>query len=231
MKQKQCVVIFSGGLDSSICLHLAIEAYGVENVAALSFDYHQRHRSELVAAKEIAHKLGVDHHTLKIDVMEQITHCALTGQTDDIEGRSSQGRLNVIVHGRNGLFIRLAAMYARLLQANKVMIGVNETDNPDFPDCSRKYLDALQTVLKMDLEDDDFTILSPLVFLEKKDIFELAHSKKILEDLLKVTITCYRDVPHAGCGKCPACQVKHEGLRLLSKKYPDLKIPFDLIQG
>jgi 7-cyano-7-deazaguanine synthase len=79
--KKKAVVIHSGGMDSSICLALALEAFRQENVLSLSFSYHQRHAPELVQAAKICQSWGVDHTILQIDCLHQITENALTNHT------------------------------------------------------------------------------------------------------------------------------------------------------
>ena len=66
---KKAVVVHSGGMDSSLCLALAIEEFGRENVLSLSFRYGQRHSPELAQAERICQDWGVDHTELRLDYL------------------------------------------------------------------------------------------------------------------------------------------------------------------
>ena len=46
----KAMVLFSGGIDSTTCLGMAVEKYGPENVIALSISYGQKHTKEIDAA-------------------------------------------------------------------------------------------------------------------------------------------------------------------------------------
>ena len=45
----KAMVLFSGGIDSTTCLGMAVEKYGSENVIALSIAYGQKHTKEIEA--------------------------------------------------------------------------------------------------------------------------------------------------------------------------------------
>jgi 7-cyano-7-deazaguanine synthase len=212
--KKKAVVIHSGGMDSSICLALALEAFRQENVLSLSFSYHQRHAPELVQAAKICQSWGVDHTILQIDCLHQITENALTNHTLPIKHLKGEAP-NTLVVGRNGLMARLGAIHAHSLGANCVYMGVIEVDgsNAGYRDCSRAYMDLMQQILRLDLDDPSFEIRTPLVKMSKKQTLEEAARLKVLDFLLEETVTCYEGIPKKGCQKCPACLLRNEGIR------------------
>jgi len=227
MKTKKTIVIHSGGLDSSLCLALAIKAFGKESVLSLSFSYHQRHSYELQQAKKIAQDWGVDHTILTIECLHHITDNALTNHGMAIEHVTNQAP-NTLVLGRNGLMARLGAIHAESLGAHSLYMGVIEVEgsNSGYRDCSRAYMDLKQQILRLDLDDPTFEIRTPLVYLSKKQIMETAHQMSILEYLLKETISCYEGMPHKGCLKCPACVLRNEGLRQFLAENPHFHAPY-----
>lgn len=212
--QKKAIVIHSGGMDSSICLALAIQEWGKENVLSLSFSYQQRHSPELVQASKICLDWGIDHRTLSIDCLQEITHNALMDPSIHIQHQENKPP-NTLVVGRNGLMARLAAIHADHLGASCIYMGVIEVEssNSGYRDCSRSYMDLMEQILRIDLGNPSFQIRTPLVYMTKKETLELASSLNVLDYLLKETISCYEGLPGKGCQKCPACVLRNEGIR------------------
>ncbi len=222
MIKKDAIVIHSGGMDSSLCLALAAKEFGPEHVLSLSFSYSQRHSSELIQAKKICSDWNIDHVVLSIDCLQQITNNALTDQSLKIEQIHNQAP-NTLVIGRNGLMARLGAIHANSLGAHIIFMGVIEVEgaNSGYRDCSRKYMDLMQEILRIDLDDPNFIIRTPIVKMTKKESLEVAASLNILEYLLNNTITCYEGIPKEGCGLCPSCKLRNEGIALYKKDRPD----------
>lgn len=217
--RKKTLVVHSGGMDSSLCLALAIRAFGVDEVLSVSFSYQQRHSNELIQAKKICHDWGVDHVILSVDCLKEITENALMNR--EIEIVHEEGKPpNTLVVGRNGLMARLAAIHAHHLGAHCIYMGVIEVDqwNSGYRDCSRKYMDLMQEILRLDLDDPSFEIQTPLVHLTKVETLEWAASLGILDYLLKETISCYEGVAGEGCRFCPACVLRNEGIRQYREK-------------
>ncbi len=214
--KKEVIVIFSGGFDSSLCLYNVIKKRGQEKVLALSFNYGQSHGSELGAAQFIAKHWNVDHQEINLGFLKEIAHSSLTQDDLDMNGKTSD-QLNVILPGRNGLFIRISGILGHKLGAFQVVTGVNETDSPDFPDCRRSYMDKLEELLKIDFNQPSFSIETPLTGLTKGQIYKMARDVGILDFLLEHSISCYNGVGKMGCGQCPSCLVKRKGLEELEE--------------
>ena len=225
--KKKAVVVHSGGMDSSLCLALAVKEFGAEEVLSLSFSYDQRHSDELKRAQEISSHFGVDHVELNLTCLSQITESALIGRNQKIEHKRGEAP-NTLVIGRNGLMARLAGIHAHSLGARCIYLGVMELEaaNSGYRDCSRAYMDLVQSALRLDFADEDFEIRTPLISMTKRDTMELGHRLGCLEYLLENTITCYEGVPKAGCGKCPACRLRNEGLKIYTLEHPELSYSY-----
>lgn len=225
--QKKAVVVHSGGMDSSLCLALAINEFGAENVLSLSFTYNQRHGLELERARNISDHFKVDHVELDLNCLSQITESALIGNSQKIEHKFGEAP-NTLVVGRNGLMARLAGIHAHSLGAKCIYLGVMELEaaNSGYRDCSRSYMDLIQSALRLDFADPAFEIRTPIVSMTKKETMELGYKLGVLEFLLENTITCYEGIEKAGCLKCPACKLRNQGLKIFSLEHPGFKYSY-----
>jgi 7-cyano-7-deazaguanine synthase len=126
----------------------------------------------------------------------------------------SSGIPNSFVPGRNGLFLMMAAPFAAALGASSLFIGVMEREgaHSGYPDCNRPYIDSVQTVIRLDLQNPSFMIHTPLIHMSKAETLEVADALGALEFLLQHTISCYNGVPLQGCQSCPACRLRNEGI-------------------
>lgn len=211
--KKDTIVVHSGGMDSSLCLALAINQFGKENVLSLSFSYGQRHSNEIVQAAKICKAWGVDHVIIDINCLQQITENALTNKNIAIKHQSNSPP-NTLVVGRNGLMARLAAIHANHLGAHSIYMGIIEVEsaNSGYRDCTRHYMNLMEEILRIDLDDSSFEIRTPLVFMTKRETMALGDTLGVLDYLLKETITCYEGIGGRGCGKCPACLLRNQGV-------------------
>lgn len=224
--RKSAIVVHSGGMDSSICLALAIREFGADSVLSLSFRYEQRHQIELQRAAEICCDWGVDHVELEINCLSQITHNALIDKSVSMDDETAVVP-NTLVVGRNGLMARLAAIHAESLHADVIYLGVIEVEsaNSGYRDCSRYYMDLMQDILRIDLNNSSFQICTPLVFMTKCQTLELAHELGVLAYLLDKTVTCYKGLSREGCRRCPACFLRNEGILEFVAKHPEVQLP------
>ena len=223
----RALVLHSGGMDSSLCLLLARKKFGESAVVSLGFKYGQRHSSELEAARKIARHYGIERVEIEIPHIYGWETSSLVNLKLPI---TQEGLLpNSFVPGRNGLFLMMAAPYARSVGAKTLFIGVMEQEgaHSGYPDCSRHYIDLVQSVIRVDIQDESFSIETPLVSMSKSDTLVCADSLGQLEFLLENTITCYEGVPKKGCGECPACKLRNAGLREFLAKNPHRKASFN----
>lgn len=227
--KKKAVVVHSGGMDSSICLALAIQEHGRNHLLSLSFDYGQRQKLEVERAASICQDWQVEHKVVHFDCLKYLTQNSLTNNEIDIHCPPNSTP-NTFVVGRNGLFARLAAIQAQSIGANLLYMGVMELEcaNSGYPDCSRHYMNLLEQTLRIDLKDESFRILTPLVSMNKKETLQIAYDLGILSYLLRQTISCYHGIPELGCKVCPACKLRNAGLKEFEASCPSFIPPFEL---
>ncbi len=225
---KQAIVLHSGGMDSSICLAVARQNHPPEAILSLTIDYGQRHQAELAAAKKICQDWQIEHDVLEVDCLRKITQSALIDRSLNITPQQGDKPPSTLVTGRNGLMARLAAIYADCLQANTLYMGVIEVEsaNSGYRDCNRDYIDKLQTILQIDLNNPNFQIITPVVHMTKQATLELANQLGVLNYLLEHTVTCYNGLPKLGCQQCPACDLRNQGLREFALAQPHHALPF-----
>jgi 7-cyano-7-deazaguanine synthase len=215
LKNEKAVVVFSGGQDSTTCLFWALKNFG--EVATVTFDYGQRHSNEIEYARAIAKELGVSFKVLDMNLINQLSANALT--RDDIEVKEDDGELpSTFVPGRNHLFLSFAAVYADAIGARHLITGVSETDFSGYPDCRDNFIKSLNVTLNLAM-DGRFVIHTPLMWLDKSEVWALADEHDAFEFVQEKTLTCYNGIPSSGCGECPACLLRNEGLATyLSRK-------------
>jgi len=210
------VLLLSGGLDSATCGAMARDQ-GYE-LFALSFDYGQRHRAELEAAKRVAATLGVRKHvTLPID-LRAFGGSALTDAIEVPKGRSVDQMSSEIpityVPARNTVFLSLALAYAEVHEAADLFIGVNAVDYSGYPDCRPEYIAAFAQMANLATKASvegrlRYTIHTPLVNLTKAEIIRTGARLGLDYGL---TRSCY-DLDAAGrsCGACDSCTLRLKG--------------------
>ena len=208
--QEKALVLLYGGQESTTCLHWAVSKFGRWSVAAVSFDYGQRHRIELECAADIAADARVNYTSLPIDTFAALGGDALTDAgievADEVDAES--GLPNTFVPGRNLVFLTFAAAYAWQRDIGNLVTGVAQTDYSGYPDCRQETLDSLQQTLRLGMESD-VIIHAPLMHLSKKETVELAAELGAL-DAMALTHTCYNGA-RPPCGKCPACMLRAKG--------------------
>lgn len=209
MKNEKAVVVFSGGQDSTTCLFWAKEQFA--EVEAVTFDYNQRHRTEIECAQAITKELGIKHHILDMSLLNQLAPNALT--RDDIEVKDgADGELpSTFVPGRNLLFMSFAGVLASQVKAKHLVTGVCETDFSGYPDCRDIFIKSLNVTLNLSM-DESFVIHTPLMWLNKAETWKLADDLGAFEFVRKKTLTCYNGIIADGCGVCPACKLRKKGL-------------------
>jgi 7-cyano-7-deazaguanine synthase len=212
-KNRDAVVLLSGGLDSATVLAIArAEGYVCH---ALSFDYGQRHRAELDAAVRIAQALGaVEHRTMKID-FAGIGGSALTDLGIAVPQSPQIGIPITYVPARNTVFLSMALGWAEVLQSTDLYIGVNAVDYSGYPDCRPAFIETFERLAnlatKAGVEGAQFQVHTPLIALSKADI--IRRGLKLGVDF-GTTVSCYQaNSSGAACGGCDSCRLRREGFR------------------
>ena len=213
---KKAVILVSGGLDSATVLAIAREQ-GFETYA-LSFDYGQRHRSELIASANVAKALGArEHRVLKLDLTgwggSALTDTNIAVPTSSVPTAPTAGIPVTYVPARNTIFLSLALAWAETLGATDIFAGMNAVDYSGYPDCRPEYIAAFQTMARLatksGVEGGAITIHTPIIKMTKADI--VREGMRLNVDYT-MTVSCYQaDAGGLACGVCDSCRLRREG--------------------
>lgn len=209
LKDEKAIVVFSGGQDSTTCLFWALRTF--KEVEVVTFNYNQRHKEEIECAKHIANDLNVRHHLLDMQLLNQLAPNALTRDDIEIKEGEDGGLPSTFVPGRNLLFLSFAAVLASQVDAKHIITGVCETDFSGYPDCRDSFIKSLNVSINLSM-DKQFVIHTPLMWLDKAETWKLADDLDALDYVREKTLTCYEGVIGEGCGECPACKLRKQGL-------------------
>lgn len=215
-KSEHAVVLLSGGQDSITCLGWALMMFA--SVQAVSFNYGQRHASELESAQNVCDEMNIKLEVFETDVLKQLGDSALLTEGADVTAAHSH-KPNLpasYVPNRNAFMLTLAHAYAQKVGATRVVTGVCQTDYSGYPDCRLGFINALERALNAGAESK-ILIDTPLMFLDKKETFQLAEEIGFLPMVIEHARTCYNgdiETRHdwgTGCGTCPSCTLKKAG--------------------
>lgn len=211
MSKQKAVVLVSGGLDSSTVLAMAMQQ-GYK-CYTLSFDYGQRHRSELEAAVRVSRLMNVtEHKVVKLD-LGSIGGSALTDTNIEVPEKETEGIPVTYVPARNTVFLSIALGWAEVLGARKIFLGVNAVDYSGYPDCRPEYISSFEGMANLatraGVEGQALTIEAPLINLTKADIIRAGIS---LDVDYSQTVSCYQaNLDGLACGKCDSCRLRAQG--------------------
>ncbi|MEM7774514.1 MAG: 7-cyano-7-deazaguanine synthase QueC [Pseudomonadota bacterium] len=229
------LVVFSGGQDSTVCLAWALDRFA--HVETVGFDYGQRHAVEMAQRPLIRQgiqerfpnwtaRLG-DDHVIAVPSLKALGQTAMTDSI--VIEMSDSGLPNTFVPGRNLVFFTLAAALAWRRGIGTLVGGMSQTDFSGYPDCRETTLQALAKTLSLGL-DRTFEIETPLMHIDKAETWDLAHrlgGRDLVDVIVAETHTCYlgdRSIRHpwgAGCGTCPACELRARGWEIWSMSQSD----------
>ena len=218
MIDDKVLVVFSGGQDSTTCLFWAKREF--KEVFAVSYRYGQKHEHEVELARKIAEKAGVSFEVMDIPLVGQLGHNSLTDTTMVMDQEvPEKGLPNTFVPGRNMFFLSIAAVYARERGIRHLVTGVSQTDYSGYPDCRDAFVKSLNVTLNLAM-DYQFVLHTPLMWIDKAQTWELADQLGVLDLVRNETLTCYNGIQGDGCGHCPSCKLRNDGLH----KYLALKV-------
>ena len=208
---KKAVILVSGGLDSSTVLAIArqqdFECY------TLSFDYGQRHKSELLAAQRVSDSMQVvEHKVVKLD-LGTIGGSALTDTNIDVPEYETTGIPVTYVPARNTVFLSIALGWAEVLGANDIFVGINAVDYSGYPDCRPDYLQAYEAMAnlatKAGVEGNKLSIHAPLIDMSKAQIITTGTELGVN---YADTVSCYQATQEGtACGVCDSCRLRKQG--------------------
>ena len=208
----KALVLFSGGLDSTTCLALAIEKYGADEVLALSVSYGQKHTKEIEAACAVAKHYGVKLQTLDLAEIFADSDCSLLkGSTQEVPKESYAEQLaetdgkpvSTYVPFRNGLFLSSAASIALSHGCEVIYYGAHADDAAGnaYPDCSQEFNDAINTAIYLG-SGKQLRVEAPFVGKTKADV--VAEGLR-LHAPYELTWSCYEG-GEKPCGLCGTCR-------------------------
>jgi 7-cyano-7-deazaguanine synthase len=215
-EKKKAVVLVSGGIDSTTCL--AIAGHEGYEAFAVSFNYGQRHRAELEAAKRVAKALGASGHLILDLPLDTIGGSALTSAIEvpkDVPIEEMQSRIPVTyVPARNTVFLSLALAWAETLGAPDIFIGVNALDYSGYPDCRPEYIESFEKMANLALKESvegrmHIRIHTPLIKMTKAQI--IRKGVELGVDF-SMTHSCYDPDPFdRACSRCDSCVLRKKG--------------------
>lgn len=206
------LVCFSGGQDSTTCLFWAKKHF--KHVEAVCFTYGQKHIHEVEVAKGIAEEANVPFHVMDVSLIAQLaTNNALTNTNISMEEEIPADATypNTFVPGRNLVFLTFAAIWAYGKGVYNLVTGVSEADFSGYPDCREAFIQSLNETINLAM-DKLFRLHTPLMHLDKSEVWALSDTLGVFDLVRERTLTCYNNVIGAGCGHCPACKLRKAGL-------------------
>lgn len=208
----KAVVLLSGGLDSTTTLAIA-KSQGFE-CFALSFDYGQKQKSELVTAANVAKIFNATEHRIMKISLSDIGGSALTDDNIDVPDFKESDEIPITyVPARNTIFLSYALAWSEVLDCQHIFIGVNALDYSGYPDCRQEYIDAFSVMAnlatKQGVEGQKINIQTPLINLSKAQIIQQGVALDV--DYANTT-TCYQANENGeACGVCDACEYRKIG--------------------
>jgi len=240
MKEPKALVVLSGGQDSTTCLSYAVREFGVKNVRALTIDYGQRHRRELLAAMDVAQLFGIPMpEVLVLGRNILLGTSPLNNPSEKLETYDSFEQMELTIGDRvektfvpmrNALFLTIAANRAVVHGASTIYTGVCQADNANYPDCRKVFVSAQQHAINQALGFDDgdpppnaenqmLRIETPLMFMSKaQSILALISHSAVDFIRLAWTHTAY-DGRYPPVGKDHASVLRAQGF--IEANWPD----------
>ena len=208
----KALVLCSGGLDSTVCLGLAVKKYGVDQVLALSISYGQKHEKEMEAAEKVAEFYGVKRLTLDLgEIFKDSTSSLLAGSDEEIPHEDYATQLektegapvNTYVPFRNGLFLSSAAAIALSHGCKVILYGAHADDAAGnaYPDTSKAFNTAMSSAIELG-SGNELKIEAPFISSSKADVVHIGSAIGVPFEL---TWSCYEGGEKA-CGLCGTCR-------------------------
>jgi 7-cyano-7-deazaguanine synthase len=207
---KGCVIILSGGMDSTIAMRLAVQKYGKENVSALTFYYGQKQKREIEMAKMSTQILGVKHRVVDASFLGDISKGFSANVDTDmamptIKDVLGDPRPKTYVPNRNMILMSIAAAFAETQNVDTVVCGLQVHDEYGYWDTSQRFVDSMNAVASQN-RTHKVELLAPFSLLSKHEEINIAKEIGLDRVRLDYTLTCYDpDVRGRSCGVCPSC--------------------------
>ncbi len=229
MAASPAVVLVSGGLDSATVLAIARERG--HRCHALSFDYGQRHRLELDAARRVASALGAFEHRILPLPTGVFGNSALTDRAIEVPAEATAGIPVTYVPARNTMFLACALGFAEVIESGDIYIGVNAVDYSGYPDCRPEFIQAFERLAnlatKAAVEGRPVRIHAPLIEMTKAEIIRRGMALGVD---FAITISCYQpDADGGACGRCDSCRLRRAGFDQAGIADPTRYVSFERV--
>ena len=208
-----CVVLLSGGLDSTTALAVA-RSRGFD-CYALTVRYGQLHEVELAAAARVAAALGASAHRIVEVGLGALATSALTTAAIEVPKDRPLAEIGApgdvpvtYVPARNTVLLALALAWAESLGARDLFLGVNVLDASGYPDCRPEFVRAFEALAQVATRSGGFHVHAPLIELTKAQIIALGLTLGVD---YAMTHSCYDPEDGAACGRCDACVLRRKG--------------------
>jgi 7-cyano-7-deazaguanine synthase len=228
---KKCLVVLSGGLDSTVALYHAVATYGKENVMAVTFNYNSKHNNEeFKRAKKSTKKLGVPHELIKIkEVAKFLKSNLLQGGEAIPEGHYAESNMKkTVVPFRNGIMLAIAAGIAESNDCQVLMLGNHAGDHAIYPDCRADFVEAMSAAIRFGTYNS-IEIESPFCEISKTDVVKAGKKLKVA---FRNTYSCYNG-GKVHCGRCSTCYERREAFFDAKVKDPTKYLdttPFEVLR-
>ena len=206
MTEKDSVIIYSGGLDSTTLLYEERERVAL----AVTFDYGSNHAvREISCARKHCHRLGIGHLVIDLAFMKQYFNSSLLSGAEAVpEGNyDDENMKSTVVPFRNGIMLAIAAGLAESNGLHHVMMANHSGDHAIYPDCRPQFVDAMSSAITAGTYEG-ITLFAPYTNLTKTDIVKRGNALGI--DYSE-TWSCYKG-GEKHCGKCGTCTERREAL-------------------
>lgn len=225
-----CVVILSGGMDSTITMRLAVEKYGKENVSALTFNYGQKQKREIDMARATTQMLGVKHKIVDATFLGEISKGFSANVDTDmvmptIKDVLGDPRPKTYVPNRNMILMSIAAAYAETRNVDTVVTGLQSTDEYNYHDTTARWIGKVNDLLAEN-RILKIKLIAPFSSLSKHQEIQILNELDGNTNLLLFTLTCYNpDEDGNSCGKCPSCSERIANFAKVGIKDP---VPYSM---
>ena len=207
MTQKDSVIIYSGGLDSTTLLYEERERVAL----AVTFDYGSNHAArEIACARHHCALLGIEHVVIDLAFVKQYFSSSLLSGADAIpDGNYDDENIHsTVVPFRNGIMLSIACGLAESRGLKRVLIANHGGDHAIYPDCRPQFVAAMDAAMQAGTYEG-VTLVAPYTDISKADIVRRGTQLGI--DYGE-TYSCYRGGDHH-CGTCGTCTERREAFR------------------
>ena len=196
---KDSLIVFSGGLDSTTLLH----EYKERTALAVTFDYGSNHNGrEIACARRQCAALGIEHIVIPLSFMGEYFKSSLLSGADAIPdgGYDTDNMKSTVVPFRNGIMLSVACGLAESRGLKHVLIANHGGDHAIYPDCRRPFVEAMDLAMREGTYIN-VSILAPYTDITKADI--VARGSKLGVNYAD-TYSCYKG-GERHCGTCGTC--------------------------